>query len=73
MKSDTSFLKTIIKELHILRKTVITQWKAWKEKDLLLLANKSIEKEKIPDSHNAKEHYQSFRTLSLEERKTQNQ
>ena len=29
-----------------------------KKKDLLLLANKLIEK--IPDSRNAKEHYQSF-------------
>ena len=29
-----------------------------KKKDLLLLANKLIEK--IPDPHNAKEHYQSF-------------
>ena len=29
-----------------------------KEKDLLLLANKEIEK--VPDPRNAKEHYQSF-------------
>ena len=45
--------------MDFLRKTVIIQWKAWKKKkDLLLLASKLIEK--IPDSRNAKEHYQSF-------------
>ena len=46
-----------INKLDFLRKIVITHWKAWK-KDLLLRANKLIEK--IPDSCYAKEHYQSF-------------
>ena len=32
--------------------------KRLKRKDLLLLANKLIEK--VPDPHNAKEHYESF-------------
>ena len=50
-------LKTIIKELVLLKEEVIIQWNAWK-KDLLLLANKLIEK--ITDPRNAKEHYQSF-------------
>ena len=42
-----------------------------KKKDLLLLANKLIEK--IPDPHNAKEHYQSFikkkNTISVKQSK----
>ena len=50
-------MKTIINELLFWRKTVIIQWNAWK-KDLLLLANKLIEK--IPDPCNAKKYYQSF-------------
>ena len=58
MKSKTLSLKTIIKELDFLRETVIIQWNAWKKKDLLLLANKLIEK--ISDLHNFKEHYRSF-------------
>ena len=33
--------------------------KRWKKKDLLLLANKLIEKK--PNLYDAKEHYQSFR------------
>ena len=57
MKSDTSSLKTIIKELDFLTKTVIIQWNTWK-KDLLSLANKSIGK--ILDPCNAKEHYRLF-------------
>ena len=57
MKSETLSLKNIIKELDFLRKTVIIQGNICK-KDLLLLANKLIEK--IPDPHNAKEHCQSF-------------
>ena len=58
MKSETSSFKTIIKELDFLRKTVDTQLNAWKERDLLLLANKLIAK--TPDPPNAKQHYQSF-------------
>ena len=58
MKSETSSFKTIIKELGFLRKTVDTQLNAWKEKDLLLLANKLMAK--TPDPPNAKQHYQSF-------------
>ena len=54
MNSKT--LKNIIKELDFLRKTAIIQWNTWKKK--LFLANKLIEK--ITDSRNAKEHYQSF-------------
>ena len=58
MKSETLSLKTIINNLNFLRKTVISQWNVWKKKDLLLLATKLIEK--VPDPHDAKEHYQSF-------------
>ena len=58
MKSETLSLKTIINELNFLRKTVAIQWNVWK-KDLLLLATKLTEE--IPDPHNAKEHYWSFR------------
>ena len=61
MKSGTLSLKTIIKELDFLKKTVIIQWNAWKKKkkkDSSLLANKIIET--IPDPGNVKEHYQSF-------------
>ena len=58
MKSETLSLKTIINNLDFLRKTVISQWNVWKKKDLLLLATKLIEK--VPDPHDAKEHYQSF-------------
>ena len=54
-KSKTFSLKTIIKKLDVLKKTVITQWNAWK-KDLLLLANKLIEK--VPDPRKVKKHYQ---------------
>ena len=53
MKSETLSLKTIIKEMDFLRKTVIIQWNAWKKKDLLLLANKLIEE--TLDTPNAKE------------------
>ena len=58
MKLETVSLKTIIKILDFLRKIVIIQWNTWKKKDLLLLANKLIEK--LPDSRHAEEHYQSF-------------
>ena len=50
-------MKTIIKELDLFKKEVIHQRNAW-QKDLLLLANKLIEK--IPDPRNAKELYRSF-------------
>ena len=46
------------KRIGFLRKEVFIQWNTWKKKDLLLLANKLIEK--IPDPPNAKEHYQWF-------------
>ena len=58
MKSETLSLKTITNNLDFLRKTVISQWNVWKKNDLLLLATKLIEK--VPDPHDAKEHYQSF-------------
>ena len=48
--SETLSLKTIIKEL-LFNETL-------EKKDLLLFANKLIEK--IPDPRNAKKHYQSF-------------
>ena len=57
----TLSLRTIIKELHFLGKTIIVHWNTWKKKEkrnLLLLANKLIEK--IPDPCKAKEHYQLF-------------
>ena len=56
MKSKTLSLKTIIKELDFLRKTVIIQWNAWKKKGPPFLASKLIEK--IPDPCNAKKHCQ---------------
>ena len=43
MRSDNLSLKTIIKELDFLRKTVTIQWNALK-KDSLLPANKLREK-----------------------------
>ena len=65
MKSETSSFKAIINEFDFLKKTGIIQWNAWK-KDLMLLANKLIER--ISDPRNAKEYYQSFIR-----KKTQNQ
>ena len=55
MKSETLSLKTIIKEMDFLRKTVIISMKRLKKKkkDLLLLANKLIEE--TLDTPNAKE------------------
>ena len=59
MKSEALSLKTIIKKLNFLKKKSYYLMKCLKKKkDLLLLANKLIEK--IPDSRNAKEHYQSL-------------
>ena len=55
MESEALYLKTIIKELDFLKNRVFIQWNAWKKKDLFLLSNKFIKK--IPDLHNAKEHY----------------
>ena len=57
-KSETSSLKTIINKLDFLNKAVISYYlmeHLKKKKDLLLLANKLIEK--VPDPRNAKEHY----------------
>ena len=51
MKSKTLSLKVIIKELVVLRKTKLLKNK----KDLLLLANKLMER--LPGPHNAKKHY----------------
>ena len=65
MKSETLSFKAIINEFDFLKKTGIIQWNAWK-KDLMLLANKLIER--ISDPRNAKEYYQSFIR-----KKTQNQ
>ena len=58
MTSETLSLKTIINESDFLREAVIVHWNTWKKKDLLLLANKLIEK--VLDPRNAKEHYGLF-------------
>ena len=50
-------MKTIKSDIELLKKEVIIQWKVWK-KDLFLLANKLIEK--VTNSRNAKELYQSL-------------
>ena len=57
IKSEALSLKTVINEMSFLKKTVIIQWNIWEKKDLLLLANKLMEK--ITDPHNAKERYWS--------------
>ena len=51
MKSNTSSLKTLMKELLLYKET-------FEKKDLLLHANKLIKK--IPDPRNAKENYQLY-------------
>ena len=51
MKSNTSSLKTLMKELLLYKET-------FEKKDLLLHANKLIEK--IPDPRNVKEDYQLY-------------
>ena len=58
MKSETLSLKTSIKELDFLRKTVIIQWYIWKKKKRIVVATKLTEK--TPDPFNNKEQYQSF-------------
>ena len=50
-------MKTIINKLDFLKKTVIVHWNA-RKKDLLLFANKLMEK--VPDPCNAKQHYESY-------------
>ena len=57
MKSKTLSLKTIIKKLEFLQKADLIN-ETFEEIEILLLANKLIEK--IPDTDNVKEHYQSF-------------
>ena len=57
MKSKTLSLKTIIKKLEFLQKADLIN-ETFEEIEILLLANKLIEK--IPDADNVKEHYQSF-------------
>ena len=47
--TETLSLKTIIKELDFLKKTVIVQWNAWKK---VTVACEQI-KRKIPDPRNA--------------------
>ena len=56
-KSETLSMKTIMNELGFLKKKVVFHWNAWKKKDISL-ANKLIKN--VPDSRNAKEHYESF-------------
>ena len=61
MKLDPLSLKTIIKKMDFLRKSVVIQWNTWKEKGtkgkiFLLLANKLVKT--FPDTLNAKELYQ---------------
>ena len=57
MKSKTLSLNTIIKKLEFLQKADLIN-ETFEEIEILLLANKLIEK--IPDTDNVKEHYQSF-------------
>ena len=63
MKSENLSLKTIVSELDLLKKEVITQWNGT---FFLFLQNKLIEK--IPDPRNDKGPHQSF-----VRKKTQNQ
>ena len=58
MKSETLSLKIIKNELDFLKKTVIIQCTAWKEKIYCCL-QANLEKKKILDPRNAEEH-QSF-------------
>ena len=58
IKSKTFSLKTVIKELDFVSKTVMLQWNACIKEDLFLIANKSIEK--IHVTCNTKENYQLF-------------
>ena len=51
MNSEALSFKTTIKELDLLKETVITQWNIW-IKNVLLLSTKLIEK--IPNPSNAK-------------------
>ena len=55
MKSQTLSFETIVNELDFLKKAVIIQGNAQK-KDLILVANKLIEKVKVPFPGNAKKH-----------------
>ena len=68
MKSENLSLKTIVSELDLLKKEVITQWNGT---FFLFLQNKLIEK--IPDPCNDKGPHQSFvrkkNTKSVEEPK----
>ena len=57
MKSKTLSLKTVIKKLELLQKADLIN-ETFEEIEILLLANKLIEK--ISDTDNVKEHYQSF-------------
>ena len=56
MKSEYLSLKTIINELHFLKKQLL--FNEASKKDLQLFVIKLTEK--IPDPHHAKERYQSF-------------
>ena len=64
MHLETLSLETVLNGLDFWKREAINQWNAWKKKkiknkkELLLLANKSIEK--ISDRRNAKEYYHSF-------------
>ena len=51
MNSEALSFKTTIKELDLLKETVITQWNVW-IKNVLLLSTKLIEK--IPNPSSAK-------------------
>ena len=54
-------MKTIIKELDLLKKAVIIQWNITKKKDLLqTIVCKKLTEKKIPDCRDTKEHYQSL-------------
>ena len=58
MNLETLSFKFIIKELDFPKKTVIVQWNIRKKRLLQLFATKVTEK--ILDSNNAKEYYNSY-------------
>ena len=55
IKPETLSLKAVINKLNFSKKTVISN-ETFEKKDLLLLTTKLTVK--LPDSRNAKEHYQ---------------
>ena len=58
MASEILSMKTINNELDFIKKAVIVHWNARIKKGLLLFANKLTEK--VFDTCNAKQHYESY-------------